>query len=130
VSLRPVSLALLTASLAGACATSVEISSGEGEASHRVHPDADVVIDAFTFVPAALEASVGQTVTWVNHDDILHTVTSSSPGKRKAVAAKPGGGFDHDLEPDETFSFTFERAGSFAYRCDVHPRMRGRIVVR
>jgi plastocyanin len=130
VSLRLVFLVILTASLAGACASSVEISSSDGEASHRVHPDADVVIDAFTFVPAALEVSVGETVTWVNHDDTLHTVTSSSPGKRKAVAAKPGSVFDHDLELDETFSFTFERAGRFAYRCDVHPRMRGRIGVR
>jgi plastocyanin len=45
-----------------------------------------------------------------------------------AGTAEPGG-FDHDLELDDTFSFTFERAGTFSYHCDIHPRMRGRIVV-
>jgi plastocyanin len=128
VSLKLVSVALLTASVAVACASSGETSSSAMQGAHRVHPDADVVIDAFTFVPAALEVSVGETVTWVNHDATLHTVTSGPRRKGVAGVAKPDG-FDHDLELDDTFSFTFERAGTFSYHCDLHPRMGGRIVV-
>jgi plastocyanin len=121
-------VALLTVSIAAACASSGESSSSAPRGLHRAHPDADVVIDDFTFLPATLRVSVGETVTWVNHDATQHTVTSGARRKGVAGAVKPGE-FDHGLELDDTFSFTFERAGNFAYHCDVHPRMRGRIVV-
>jgi plastocyanin len=128
VSLGRVSIAFLTLSLAAACTSSGESSSSATQGLHRAHPDADVVIDSFTFLPAALRVSVGEIVTWVNHDATQHTVTSGTRRRGAAGAVKPGE-FDHGLELDDTFSFTFERAGTFAYHCDVHPRMRGRIVV-
>jgi plastocyanin len=43
-------------------------------------------IENFAFAPTTLTVAVGTTVTWVNHDDDLHTVTFSdslfsSPGE-------------------------------------------------
>src|SRR4051812_47618431 len=35
-----------------------------------------VVIGNFTFTPGALTVPVGTTITWVNQDDIPHTVTA------------------------------------------------------
>lgn len=35
-----------------------------------------VSIDNFKFTPATLTVAAGTTVTWVNHDDVPHTVTS------------------------------------------------------
>jgi plastocyanin len=120
----PASLILVTAALAAACASPGETKSSDMQASHQAHPDADVVIDTSTFAPSALRVSVGETVTWVSHDDLVHTVTSNPRGKGAG-----GVRFDHRLKRDETFSLYFERAGTFAYHCTIHPEMRGRIVV-
>jgi plastocyanin len=129
VNLRPVSLILVTAVLAAACASPGETTSSDMQASHRAHPDSDIVIDTSTFAPSVLRVSVGETVTWVNHDDFLHTVTSNPRGKGAATGSGLGSRFDHRLKRDETFSFYFERAGTFAYHCTIHPEMRGSIVV-
>jgi plastocyanin len=126
VNLRPVSLIVVTVALAAACASPGETTSSDMQASHRAHPDADVVIDTSTFAPSKLRVSVGETVTWVNHDDLLHTVTSTP---RSKVTGGIRSRFDHRLKRDETFSFYFEHAGTFAYRCTIHPEMKGTIVV-
>jgi hypothetical protein len=49
--------------------------------------------------------------------DVEHTVTAD------------GGTFDHPMPPNATFSFTFPKAGSFAYHCRIHPSMKGTVVV-
>jgi plastocyanin len=33
------------------------------------------------------------------------------------------------MPPNATFSFTFPKAGSFAYHCRIHPSMKGTVVV-
>jgi plastocyanin len=33
------------------------------------------------------------------------------------------------MPSDATFSFTFPKAGTFAYHCTIHPFMKGTIVV-
>ena len=83
--------------------------------------NAEVKIDNFSFGPAALTVSVGSTVTWTNHDDIPHTVVSTD--NPKAFKSKV-------LDTDEKFSFTFTKAGTYAYFCSVHPKMTGKVVVQ
>ena len=63
-------------------------------------------------------APVGATVTWVNHDDDAHTVTSTANAFRS-----PG------LDTDETFSFTFTQPGTYECFCTLHPLMTGKVVV-
>jgi plastocyanin len=80
----------------------------------------DVKIDNFSFGPAALTVKVGTTVTWMNRDDIPHTVVSTDdPPMFKSKV----------LDTDEKFSFTFSKAGTYPYFCSIHPKMTGRIVV-
>lgn len=81
----------------------------------------EVKIDNFSFVPAALEVAAGTTVTWVNHDDIPHTVVSSD--KDKVFKSKV-------LDTDEKYSFVFAKPGRYPYFCSVHPKMTGEVVVR
>jgi plastocyanin len=58
-------------------------------------------------------------VTWVHADPNLpHTATSDDDV------------FDSgSMSEGDEFSFTFEEAGTYAYFCQVHPTMRGTIVV-
>ena len=77
-----------------------------------------VKIDNFTFNPQQITVKAGDTVTWVNHDDIPHTVTS----KTKLFKSKA-------LDTDDKFSFTFATPGTYPYFCSLHPMMTGSIVV-
>jgi len=78
----------------------------------------DVKIDNFTFTPQQITVKAGDTVTWTNHDDIPHTVTS----KTQAFRSKA-------MDTDDKFSFTFTTPGSYAYFCSLHPHMTGVVVV-
>lgn len=81
-------------------------------------PGFGVTIDNFTFTPQQLTVKAGDTVTWTNHDDIPHTVTSTTMAFRSKA-----------LDTDDKFSFTFATPGSYAYFCSLHPHMTGTIVV-
>jgi plastocyanin len=77
-----------------------------------------IEIQDFQFSPDTVEVPVGTTVTWTNNGDAPHTVTSDD------------GVFDSgELGNGDTFSFTFDEAGEFAYHCDIHKRMTATIVV-
>jgi amicyanin len=78
-----------------------------------------VVVDNFSFTPATAAVPVGTTVTWTNHDDIPHNVVSPEQKFKSPV-----------LDTDETFSHTFDAAGTYKYYCSIHPRMTGQVVVR
>ena len=78
-----------------------------------------VHIANFTFSPPALAVKAGTTVTWVNADDIPHTVVSTSGAFKSKV-----------LDTGDRFSFTFAKTGQFGYFCSLHPHMTGMIVVK
>jgi amicyanin len=89
-----------------------------GFSASAVAADAKVTIDNFTFDPPKLTVKAGTTVTWVNRDDIPHTVASST----RVFKSKA-------LDTDNSFTFTFTTPGSYAYFCSLHPHMTGTIVV-
>ena len=77
-----------------------------------------VTIKNFAFSPSALTIPVGATVTWRNDDGVAHTATTTSRG------------FDSgNLDNGAHFSFTFLKAGTYAYVCQYHPNMTGEITV-
>jgi len=80
---------------------------------------AEVKIDNFSFGPPAITVAVGTTVTWINRDDIPHTVVSNDGVFKSKV-----------LDTDEKFSFTFTKAGSYPYFCSIHPKMTGKVIVQ
>jgi plastocyanin len=81
--------------------------------------NAEVKIDNFSFAPETITVAVGTTVTWTNRDDIPHTVVSTDGVFKSKVR-----------DTDEKFSFTFAKAGVYAYYCSVHPKMTGKVVVQ
>ena len=79
-----------------------------------------VKIDNFVFGPATLTVKVGTTVTWVNNDDIPHTVVANDHVTFKSKV----------LDTDQSFSFTFTKPGEYPYFCSLHPHMTGKVVVQ
>ena len=80
--------------------------------------DAEVDIDQFTFYPQRITVKAGTTVTWINEDDVPHTVASSG----KVFKSKA-------LDTADKFSFTFTTPGTYDYFCSLHPHMTGAVVV-
>ena len=83
--------------------------------------EAKVEIDNFTFTPRSLTVARGTKVTWVNADDVPHTATSTETPPLFNSGL---------LDTDGSFSFTFEKAGTYRYFCGIHPHMTGEIVVK
>ena len=80
---------------------------------------AQVKIDNFVYSPVPLTVKVGTQVTWINHDDIPHTVDSTQ-GKFKSPA----------LDTDDKFQFRFTEPGEYPFYCRLHPKMTGKIIVQ
>ena len=78
-----------------------------------------VMIDNFAYSPVPLTVKAGTTVTWINHDDIPHTVDSTQ-GKFKSAA----------LDTDDKFQFQFTEAGEYPFYCRIHPKMTGKVIVQ
>jgi len=92
----------------------------EGAATMEGDSSSTLVIDIanFTFSPNDLEIKVGTTVTWTNLDDAPHTATADDQS------------FDSgSLGKNESFSYTFNEAGTFTYYCAFHPSMTAAITV-
>src|ERR1700693_3126022 len=84
-------------------------------------PETQVGIDNFAFSPSKLTVPAGTKVTWINHDDVPHTATST---------AKPRLFHSGTLDTDDKFSFVFTTPGTYDYFCAVHPHMTGQIIVK
>jgi plastocyanin len=70
------------------------------------------------FDPAEIEVTVGTVVTWVNQDQVPHTATALDGTFDTGTIDEGGEG-----------SVTFDTAGTFEYRCEIHPSMTGTVVV-
>jgi plastocyanin len=80
--------------------------------------DRSVAIADFKFEPATLEVRAGGSVRFANRDRAEHTATLA-------------GGFDTDgLAKGQSKTVVLRKAGTFVYRCDFHPFMTGRVVVK
>jgi plastocyanin len=97
----------------------VALGSVTANAQQAAPTAAEVKIDNFSFGPGTLTVPVGTTVTWMNRDDIPHTVVSTEGTFKSRV-----------LDTEEKFSFTFARAGTYPYFCSIHPKMTGKVVVQ
>ena len=71
------------------------------------------------YAPNPVSISVGGTVTWTNNDSTAHTATGDN-GSFSSGSIAPGG----------KFSQTFSTAGTFTYKCTIHPNMVGTVTVR
>jgi plastocyanin len=127
---RTILVAVAVAALLGAGCAGGEGDGGEGKeaiapaaASSTSAPgDADtddVRIAGFAFAPRTVTAKVGQKVKWEHQDTgVTHQITALDGTFRSG-----------DLQEGDEFSHVFRVAGTFAYRCAIHPDMRGTVKV-
>jgi len=87
-------------------------------ASAAPQDSAQIVIKEFMFAPNTLTIKAGSTVTWTNKDDEPHSVVSDTGLFRSGAK-----------DTDETFSFRFDKPGTYHFTCSIHPKMVGTIIV-
>jgi plastocyanin len=80
--------------------------------------DATVDIKHFMFAMDVV-VSPGSTVTWKNLDGEPHTVVSTD-------------GMFHSkaLDEGDSFSFKFDKPGTYKYICSIHPKMTATVTVK
>jgi plastocyanin len=112
-------LALATLLLLAACGGGGSAGGGtKGIGSAGPTPGAIVMKD-FSFQPGSIDVTAGTSVTWTNDDPEAHTVTADDNS------------FDSkQMASGQTFSFTFQKAGTYKYHCSIHPSMVGQVVVK
>jgi plastocyanin len=78
------------------------------------------------FSPDITNVSIGSNVTWINNDSQFHTITSGIDPDDPIVGQK----FESEaLSPKETFSYISNETGTFSYFCQLHPTMKGKLIV-
>lgn len=83
-----------------------------------------VEIGEFFFEPVDLTVSIGDTVTWRQQGNLPHTTTAGTPG------AQSGEWDSGTMNAGDSFSTTFDAAGTFQYFCTIHPnQMQATITV-
>jgi plastocyanin len=78
---------------------------GSTTSNAATHATKTVGITHTAFVPSSVSVVTGDSVTWTNSDTVNHQVVSQSAGFASPI-----------LKPNETFTFTFAKAGKFGYK--------------
>ncbi|MGH7157418.1 MAG: cupredoxin domain-containing protein [Candidatus Saccharimonadales bacterium] len=96
----------------------------QGSSSSSSNQPASGVINIrdMMFTPSQITVAKGGTVTWTNNGTTTHEVVDD--------LSNVGGPDSGTISPGGTYSFMFNRTGSFQYHDPSHTSMRGTIVVK
>lgn len=86
-------------------------------AGHTKKADHVVEIKGMAFSPKNISIKAGETIMFVNKDSAPHTAT-----------AKDGSFNTGRLKKGESAMVKVDKAGNFAFFCEVHPSMKGEVV--
>jgi plastocyanin len=101
-SLLIIAFALITAVSMPACSKDDDNDSPDNNNNNN-GGQPTVTMQGDMFRPANLEVPIGTTVTWNNDDNDVHTVTADN------------GSFNSgDLDPGDTYTYTFSQQGTFS----------------
>jgi plastocyanin len=115
-------VAIFAAAAAAAAGLALVGTSGSADARPHTGPTSaragTVTVMGMMFMPGTVSTTRGGSVTWTNQDSLAHTVTSDQ------------GLWDSGTKlPGATYTRTFTSAGTFAYHCNIHPEMHGKVSV-
>jgi plastocyanin len=104
-----------SAGSSAAPATTADTSTSSGGAAAK-SGTVEIDMQNIAFNPKTVTVKVGQTVKWVNKDDVPHNVTG---GPLKSSTFNMGGSYE----------FTPKKAETISYVCTIHPGMTGTLTV-
>jgi plastocyanin len=81
----------------------------------------EVEIEDYAFNPKTIRVKVGSTVKWTNKDQARHDVMPDNPSEDFKASEL--------LAKGESYSFTFNKAGTYTYFCSPHPYMKATVEV-
>jgi plastocyanin len=91
---------------------------GSGESSEPVATTEVEMVKSYRFDPKVIAIEAGDTVTWTNDDNFTHTIQLD-------------GQEDHEVDRGESFSTTFDTAGTYHHVCTLHSKdMDGEVIVK
>jgi plastocyanin len=70
------------------------------------------------FAPGEVRIRAGETIVWVNHDPLAHTVTADDRSWGSEL-----------LTEGQRYTRTFTQPGRYPYHCTPHPQMTGVVIV-
>ena len=79
----------------------------------------EVSMKDIQFNPDEVAVKVGQTVRWVDDEDVPHNVTATKGETFRSDTFSKGGSFE----------YTPKKAGTISYVCTIHPGMDGTLTV-
>lgn len=80
--------------------------------------NSQITISSSGFSPASLTVVMGSTVTWVNNDNVMHTVTTDDGSINSG-----------DIAAGTSYSKTFSAAGTYSYHDTHNTSMLGVVIV-
>jgi plastocyanin len=90
---------------------------GSEEAGEPVATTEVQMAKSYRFDPKAITIEAGETVTWTNEDNFTHSVQVE-------------GREDHEVEPGDSVTITFDKPGTYHYVCRLHRQnMEGDVIV-
>lgn len=78
-----------------------------------------ITIQSFAFSPATIKVKPGDSITWTNQDSVGHSATANDNSFDTGV-----------IQPGQSKTLTFSKAGTFIYHCSVHPYMQATVIVQ
>lgn len=78
-----------------------------------------IIISNNAFLPRTVRILKGDTIVWENKDVLPHTISSYGGDELASDSLSNGQKYTH----------TFNTEGTFAYQCNIHPGMKGEIIV-
>jgi len=82
-----------------------------------------IAIEKFAFDPPTLTVSVGERVSFVNRDELPHSIVGLRDGTEIFRS-------NEQMDQDEAYSVVLDRPGEIVIRCGLHESMSARIVVK
>ena len=97
--------------LAGACSATTAGAQSLGAAGPQIG------LKNLRFDPSKAKAKVKQSVTFVWKEKVAHNIVFDNKGPKSKLQSKG------------TFIVSFDKPGTYKYKCSIHPGMKGEVAV-
>lgn len=105
--------------LLASCSKSANSGYGNNTDTNTTSTSNKISIANMAFAAASTSVAKGTTITWTNTDDMTHTVTADDNSFSSG-----------NLNKGDTYAHTFNDAGTIAYHCEIHPGMKGNVIIK